>query len=66
MFVIGGHDIDQDMPELGKETKDGVCDPGEFVNVLDVNTFAWDARYDPQDVGDYLVHESIYHLIGGK
>lgn len=65
MLVLGGRDIDQDMPGWG-EWKDGACDPNGFVNVLDVNTFAWDARYDPADVGGYLVHKSIYRVIGGK
>lgn len=66
MFVLGGRDIDQDMPALGTEVQDGACDPGGFVNILDVNTFTWDAKYDPADVRDYLVHKSIYHVIGGK
>lgn len=65
MFVLGGRDIDQDMPGWGV-SKNGACDPGGFVNVLDVNTFAWDASYNPLDVGDYLVHKSIYSVIGGK
>lgn len=66
MFVLGGRDLDQDMPGWGNVSNNGACDPGGFVNVLDVNTFAWDAKYDPREVGEYLVHESIYRVIGGK
>lgn len=65
LFVLGGRDVDQEMPAWGG-WKNGVCDPNGFVNVLDVNTFMWDTSYDPADSGNYLVHKSIYRVIGGK
>lgn len=65
LFVLGGRDVDQEMRSwIGWEN--GACDPNGFVNVLDVNTFTWDASYDPANTGEYLVHKSIYRVIGGK
>lgn len=65
MFVLGGRDVDQDMPGWGL-WENGACDPNGFVNIMDVNTFEWDTSYNPADVGDYLVHKSISRVIGGK
>lgn len=65
MFVLGGRDVDQDMPGWGL-WENGACDPNGFVNIMDVNTFEWDTSYNPAEVGDYLVHKSISRVIGGK
>lgn len=63
--MLGGRDVDQEMRSwIGWEN--GTCDPNGFVNVLDVNTFTWDGSYDPADISEYLVHKSIYRVIGGK
>lgn len=65
LFIIGGRDMSQEDPKWGGWTT-GSCDPQGLINILDINTLQWDSTYDPIDAKDYLVHKSIYDVIGGK
>lgn len=65
LFIVGGRGVDQESPKLGG-WKLGSCDPQGLINILDINTLQWDSTYDPADAKDYLVHKSMYEVIGGK
>lgn len=65
LFVIGGRGADQGNLGWGGWLP-GACDPNGLINIFDINTLQWDSRYDPTDGKDYLVHKSIYDVIGGK
>lgn len=65
LFVLGGRDFDQGSPGW-VPWKSGSCDPNGFINILDVNTFTWDANYNPNNGTKYQVHKTITDLIGGK